>query len=102
MSVSARTIGTAAYGMPRYVFRQDVEKLRPLAQLSVTPVEALGERPHGFECTLLELGDNSCRFPLGDPREQDFRFCGADMWAGEPDASYCEHHARLSLLKYRR
>ena len=38
------------------------------------------------------LRDPSCQWPFGDPREADFRFCGADAL---PDRPYCgEHMAR--------
>lgn len=37
----------------------------------------------------LEAGD--CRWPIGNPRESDFHFCGRQQVSGLP---YCEHHAR--------
>lgn len=36
--------------------------------------------------TLLELGPNMCRWPIGDPRLPGFRFCGAPT---EPGEVYC-------------
>jgi GcrA cell cycle regulator len=40
----------------------------------------------------LELHD--CRWPLGDPRQPDFRFCGARQAPGRP---YCEVHWRMAI-----
>ena len=44
-------------------------------------------------CTLEELDDTTCRFPIGDPGEADFHFCGELPLAGAP---YCAHHARIA------
>jgi GcrA cell cycle regulator len=43
--------------------------------------------------TLMELQENMCRWPLGDPTHETFRFCGCHADNG---ASYCTHHARLA------
>lgn len=41
--------------------------------------------------TLVALGDTDCRWPIGDPRESDFHFCGRPKVQGLP---YCEPHVR--------
>ena len=41
--------------------------------------------------SLAELTENACRWPLGDPKADDFCFCGADA---VPGSSYCAHHHR--------
>lgn len=41
--------------------------------------------------TLMELGPDSCRYGVGDPREAGFRFCGQRA----PRGSYCDYHAQL-------
>lgn len=38
---------------------------------------------------LVELPDGACRWPLGDPAEPDFAFCGARKLPGR---SYCPAH----------
>lgn len=53
------------------------------------------------EVTLVELKEDSCRWPLGDPKHPDFRFCGCQKSNGP----YCtEHHRQsvVSLSHYRR
>ena len=44
-------------------------------------------------CTLAELAQDKCRWPIGDPCEADFVFCGNDAVAG---FSYCARHARMA------
>lgn len=41
----------------------------------------------------LEAGD--CRWPIGDPRHEDFHFCGAQKVEGRP---YCIEHWQLSFI----
>jgi GcrA cell cycle regulator len=49
--------------------------------------------PIGQRCSLLELSDAKCRWPIGDPGAPDFFFCG-----GKPVQSlpYCAYHARIA------
>lgn len=42
--------------------------------------------------TLQELEPHHCRYGLGDPRDADFRFCGADKWGESP---YCRYHFHI-------
>jgi GcrA cell cycle regulator len=44
-------------------------------------------------CSLLELAEGKCRWPISDPGAQDFCFCGNDAVGG---LSYCVGHARLA------
>jgi GcrA cell cycle regulator len=44
-------------------------------------------------CSLLELASGECRWPLGDPGQAGFGFCGHHTIAG---ISYCAGHARLA------
>jgi GcrA cell cycle regulator len=41
-------------------------------------------------CSLLELDNHTCRFPIGDPHAADFGFCAAPSAPGRP---YCAAHA---------
>jgi GcrA cell cycle regulator len=49
--------------------------------------------PIGQRCSLLELSDAKCRWPIGDPGATDFFFCG-----GRPvgELPYCAYHARIA------
>jgi len=58
----------------------------------VAAVEAkLNPKPLVF--SILELASHHCRWPIGDPREAGFGFCGADK---DPLHSYCRHHRSLA------
>jgi GcrA cell cycle regulator len=48
--------------------------------------------PHGR--SLLELTAGDCRWPVGDPRDADFFFCGGAALASGP---YCACHARRAF-----
>lgn len=41
--------------------------------------------------TILTLEAGDCRWPIGDPRAEDFHFCGKGKVSGLP---YCEFHVR--------
>jgi GcrA cell cycle regulator len=43
--------------------------------------------------TILTLKESMCRWPIGDPTEEDFHFCGRKKEGSVP---YCEHHARMA------
>jgi GcrA cell cycle regulator len=45
----------------------------------------------GNFATMLTINDRMCRWPVGDPSENDFHFCGRKPKDGSP---YCEAHAR--------
>ena len=44
-------------------------------------------------CSLIELAHGKCRWPLNDPGEAGFAFCGNDQATG---FSYCAGHARMA------
>ncbi|MBL7045751.1 MAG: global cell cycle regulator GcrA-like protein [Parcubacteria group bacterium] len=43
--------------------------------------------------TIFSLTARTCRWPIGDPRDTDFHFCGADSKTGQP---YCDYHAAMA------
>ena len=47
---------------------------------------------------LLDLEANDCRWPIGDPRQAEFHFCGAEKVLGRP---YCIQHWTLSFVPSR-
>jgi GcrA cell cycle regulator len=69
-----------------------------LAQAFEVEVEAEPEVidnviPLGQRRTLLELTEETCRWPIGDPSSPEFFFCGGQAIAGLP---YCTHHSRVA------
>jgi GcrA cell cycle regulator len=49
--------------------------------------------PLSERVTIMELREQMCRWPLGDPGREDFRFCGTKVGPGGP---YCAHHAAIA------
>lgn len=43
--------------------------------------------------SLLDLKLNSCRWPIGEPKDPDFHFCGKDTITGKP---YCPEHCKVA------
>jgi GcrA cell cycle regulator len=48
---------------------------------------------NGRGCTLLELSQGKCRWPISNPGAEDFCFCGNEPVKGLP---YCPGHARIA------
>jgi GcrA cell cycle regulator len=46
--------------------------------------------------TLPTLPKGACKWPVGDPKDADFHYCGCKQ---KPDSPYCEsHHARAYVV----
>ena len=45
---------------------------------------------------LMELDGHTCRWPIGDPRDDDFCFCGKRVKIGQ---TYCEEHSAIAYVK---
>jgi len=60
------------------------------ARDSLAALENL-KRNEGIAVT--KAGERHCRWPIGDPRSPDFRFCGCNAYESLP---YCIDHARMA------
>jgi GcrA cell cycle regulator len=49
--------------------------------------------PLGQRRTLLELNEDTCRWPIGDPGTTEFYFCGGQSITTGP---YCGYHSRIA------
>jgi GcrA cell cycle regulator len=67
--------------VPSTTHRRAVDRRKP------EPEGTLGE------ATILSLTERMCRWPLGDPRESSFRFCGRQVTPGQ---SYCADHISVA------
>jgi GcrA cell cycle regulator len=69
-------------------------RLRPPTPALSVVIPAL--EPMKFEdgsaASVLTLNESMCKFPIGDPTDPDFAFCGRGACAGP----YCADHARLA------
>jgi len=70
---SMRTIPTA-----KYIFRS---------------LEGIGGGVRSEGIAMTKAGERHCRWPVGEPRSPDFRFCGCSAQEGLP---YCVDHARIA------
>jgi GcrA cell cycle regulator len=59
-----------------------------LETLKLPPAQA-----RGAAAAIDALVPGTCRWPVGDPQDLEFRFCGHEAPVG---ASYCKHHGQLS------
>jgi GcrA cell cycle regulator len=82
--------GTPNIARPRIATQhRTLLALRPKAPLAF--VEMPGDS--GNRCSLFELQQWHCRWPIGDPTAEDFGFCGNKPVVGLP---YCPVHARAA------
>jgi GcrA cell cycle regulator len=49
--------------------------------------------PPDLLCTIADLDDSNCHWPIGTPGLNGFHFCGAEALYGRP---YCAHHCRIA------
>jgi GcrA cell cycle regulator len=71
---------------PRITLRQHIPS-PPIVEED-SPVLKTGK---GKYATILTIEDGMCRWPIGEPSEEEFHFCGRKQKEGFP---YCEAHAR--------
>ncbi|GIK48012.1 MAG: hypothetical protein BroJett013_07090 [Alphaproteobacteria bacterium] len=64
-----------------------VEPPRPII-CDLAPLVLENGKPAG----VFDLTDSMCKFPIGDPSDSDFAFCGRESSHGP----YCKDHARLA------
>lgn len=81
--------------MPGFSFQRLPPELRPKPRPEPTPVLELLDFiiPVEQRCSLLDLDDTRCRWPVGEPGQADFFFCGGKP---VPERPYCSHHCRLA------
>jgi GcrA cell cycle regulator len=86
------------HGQVLRVARPSVRGNTALAHVYELDVEAEPELvdnviPLGQRRTLLELTEETCRWPIGDPGHADFFFCGGRTVSSLP---YCAYHCRVA------
>ena len=59
------------------------------AHVVLHPKAIIDDAPAGG-ATILDLTERMCRWPIGDPKDPGFRFCGRTRDTGLP---YCTEHA---------
>lgn len=87
-----RKVQDRAPARARAVPRLQYEMLATIYGESDAPVVA-GPIDEANRCSLLELAENRCRWPISTPGQEDFCFCGNAAPDGQ---SYCAGHSRLA------
>lgn len=65
----------------------------PVARHVVRPVENV-VIPISRRLQLIQLNEKTCKWPNGDPLQEDFSFCGNDPAETGP---YCTYHSRIAF-----
>lgn len=80
-----RSVGaTALKADTDAVAAEDID-LRPVSDVVV---------PISRRLDLIQLTERTCKWPLGDPLQEGFHFCGNDSGEASP---YCTYHAKLAF-----
>lgn len=76
---------------------QPVEEVKEA--IEPQPVEESPKPRKAEELTnikLVDLDSHTCRWPIGDPRDDDFCFCGKKVRSGQ---TYCDEHSMQAYVK---
>ena len=80
-----RAVPRLQYAMLAAIYGED--EAPPLAAPMFEPIDEANR------CSLLDLTENRCRWPISTPGADDFCFCGNGSPDGQP---YCAGHSRLA------
>ncbi len=75
------------------------EKKQPTSKIPehiFTPKPVQPAKTYNGNAKLTDLDNHTCRWPLGDPKDENFHFCGRKVKVGQ---TYCEEHAALAYVK---
>lgn len=93
---SPKTPRSTRHAMPRVEREKIVKPPKVRANSAPAPVAALrmpADAPRGAVAAVMGRGSNQCGFPIGDPRNADFRFCCAVV--EHEGATYCPAHQAI-------
>ncbi len=76
----------------------DTPKVEPEAvpERIFIPKPAVPTKTFNGNAKLTDLDNHTCRWPLGDPKDENFHFCGRKVRTGQ---TYCDEHAALAYVK---
>lgn len=76
--------------------KQEPAKITPKEEPEVKECFKSDMEKSAKAVSLMELDNHTCRWPLGDPKDENFRFCGKKVRIGQ---TYCEEHAAIAYVK---
>lgn len=68
-----------------------IEEVKTFTPKPITPAKT-----YNGNAKLTDLDNHTCRWPIGDPKDENFHFCGRKIKLGQ---TYCEEHAALAYVK---
>ncbi|MEL4374476.1 GcrA family cell cycle regulator [Brucella cytisi] len=80
-----KTVGATALQMDYAVDAVAERVVKPASDVVV---------PISRRLSLLQLSERTCKWPIGDPLNEDFHFCGHESGESSP---YCSYHSRLAF-----
>ncbi|MFZ2103185.1 MAG: GcrA family cell cycle regulator [Oricola sp.] len=89
---SGRTMTTVTHAVGATMMKSQVDAVA-YAEADYRPIEDIVV-PISMNLKLVELNENTCKWPQGDPLAEDFHFCGHQS---EESSPYCKYHARLAF-----
>ncbi|MBQ8671259.1 MAG: global cell cycle regulator GcrA-like protein [Alphaproteobacteria bacterium] len=76
---------------------QPIEEKKPVEEVKPIVEKRYKKGPNNVK--LMELDSHTCRWPIGDPRDEDFCFCGKKVRSGK---TYCDEHSAIAYVKIQR
>ena len=78
---------------PRKAMTETAQLKRIMAKPIPLPAQVTEAPSAAHRCSILELDYGRCKWPLGDPRDTDFGYCGGRSLTGKV---YCGYHTGLA------
>jgi len=80
--------------------RAQAKKKKPEPEITSAPEPPVASAEHprfviSPLLTLMEINEHTCKWPIGDPHDPDFGFCGKTPLEGKP---YCAEHADIAFV----
>lgn len=106
LGLSGRGQPTSSIKRQRRTHSTGIRRLRPVTvgnlalknNLDYLPEAELQPRknvvvPIPLKLSIYQLNEHTCKWPIGDPGQEEFHFCGHDSLENGP---YCEYHAGVA------
>lgn len=90
----AKALGMSKNSIIGKVHRLELPARPSPIKVETKPVKKVAPKKVGM-VRLIDLKINTCRWPIGDPKDEDFHFCGEQTVTGKP---YCLAHCQEAYL----
>jgi GcrA cell cycle regulator len=85
-----RTVTTVTHAVGATLMKNEVVAF---TEADRRPIEDIVV-PISKQLALVDLNENTCKWPQGDPLSEEFHFCGHNS---EESSPYCKYHAKLAF-----